>query len=94
MNSQKYLKEIIKDPKIIEEYKSLKDTESLIKALLIKSMEDEKTMLNLFSCISCIAIALADANNADINEVLDDMNHDFKERIKYFQKEIKKLELH
>ena len=94
MNVQDYLKQSMEDPKLTETYDNLKDTDLIIKALMIKSFDDKKTMLNLFSCISCIAIVLSEANDVDINEILNELNDEFKARIEYFKTKIKSSELH
>ena len=94
MNVQDYLKQSMEDPKLTETYDNLKDTDLIIKALMIKSFDDRKTMLSLFSCISCIAIVLSEVNDVDINEILNELNDEFKARIEYFKTKIKSSELH
>ena len=94
MNAQDYLTQVVKDPKLTEAYNNLKDTNLIIKALLIKSFEDEDTMASMFTCVAGIALTLSKARNVDLNVIFDELSIEFKKRVVYFENEMKKNSMH
>ena len=94
MNTQDYLTKVVKNPKLTEIYNNLKDTDLIIKALMIKSFEDEDTMRSMFTCVAGIALTLSKANNVDLNVIFDELSIEFKKRVVFLEDEMKKNSMH